>query len=164
MHSLLSLLLYHHPIDIFDDPLDGNNYNISNNNNIHQHHLPNPSITPSIDDTASNENTPDIRDMPPIRDNPDMAATTARRRSSVAHPHSIKYSDPGISVDEDDSTSSDETGDDDNDSQDANILSAENENGDVSDPSISDLNDIVNIFICIPNITLLIIINNYYRE
>ena len=126
--------------------MDGNNYNISNNN-IHQHHLPNPSITPSIDDTASNENTPDIRDMPPIRDNPDMAATTARRRSSVAHPHSIKYSDPGISVDEDDdSTSSDDTGDD-NDSQDANILSAENENGDVSDPSISDLNDIVNIYI-----------------
>ena len=127
-------------------PDPGDNTNISsNNNNNHEHHLPNPSITASTEDTASN--TSDIRDMPPIRDNPDMAATTARRRSSVAHPHSIKYRDPGVSGDE--TTTEDD--EDDEDSNADNILSAENENrmGHANDPSISDLNDIVIIILYI---------------
>jgi len=80
-----------------------------------------------------NDNVPEMRDIPRIRDNPQMAATTAKRRSSVAHPQSIKYRDPGVSIEE---TSSEEEEDDDDESAEHTAHSHH-----ANDPSISDLNE-----------------------
>ena len=129
--------------DLFNDPPPTNNdnnntLNINNINITTTSELPssyNHNITPSDD----NGSIGDIRDMPPIRDNPEMAQTTARRRSSVANPISIKYSDPGLSVDDSTDDNSDDDEEEDMDGYDG---SATNELQ-ADDPSISDLNESV---------------------
>eukprot|EP01083_Nonionella_stella_P032225 88218_1 len=98
---------------------------------------------PSLQDLDSMDNTPEFKEIPAIRDDPEMARTTSKRRSSVAHPQSLQYTNPTLS--DHSSHTSDEEHDEDDSIADLHRYDNINRKygHTEADPSISDLNEIL---------------------